>query len=391
KPHLFVNDYQNLGRASQLLCHLLATDSLTIAADPVNSVEVFERFPYAAGVEEFVRVNQSATTQTLAQKQAAPHIVPMAWDNPDDEFSGIAEVASERIAAGTPPEHIAVVCFHRLWFERIVSELKTRKLPVRGLYQPLALQGDIRSLERSLPLRIVTALRLLVNPNDSMSWRCWIGFGDYLANSANFVEAKDAAEVKNPEAVFADSVSQWEGYRQSLSFLESCRNQRGLKLLEYLTQSLSASQETTLPSVLNPLLKLGETATPAEMLAVLKREQFFAQFSSPDGVTVTSLEALVGLKFKTVIAAGFVNGFFPSREYFDLTAITINQQKKMEATDKQRLNLLVSAGSNELILSHFKTIEAETADHLNLKSTRIFLTETGTRTSQISLSVHAPS
>jgi hypothetical protein len=301
----------------------------------------------------------------------------------------VPSLIGERIAAGETPESIAVVCFHPQWFNKILCGLKARGVPVRGLYQPLTLRGDIRSLVRSLPLRIVTALRLLAETRDSMAWRCWIGFGDHLALSGAFVKTREEAEAETPGAVFADVVAQREDWKQSASFLERCVDKKGRELLECLARELSVSSEAKIPPVLAPLLSLGEAATPADMLALLDQKQFFPRYFTAEGVTITSVESLAGLSFDRVIAAGFVNGFFPLRSYFDLVEAVITKQKNIEELEKRRLDLFVSAVSDKLVLSYFDKIEQETAEHLQLKSDKIVLDEDFTRISMVSISVHA--
>ncbi|MDR1422862.1 MAG: hypothetical protein LBI64_08390 [Coriobacteriales bacterium] len=392
KPHIFVNDYQNLSRASQLLCHLLATNSITVLADPSVCVEVYDSYPYAEGIEEFLRINPDAKTQVLEKKRPPFVTETMDWELPEDELAGVPSLIDEQIAAGVAPESIAVLCFHPQWFNKILCGLKARSLPVRGLYQPLTLKGDVRHLIRSLPLRIVTALRLLTEPHDSMAWRCWIGFGDHLTLSNVFVKARIEAEADNPDAVFADIVTQGtrgKDWKQNTDFIEGCRDKTGGELLEYLAQELSVSNEARVPPVLAPLLSLGKTATAADMLVLLEQKQFFPQFPTTKGVTIASLEALASLSFDRIIAAGFVNGFFPLRSYFDLVEATISKQKNIEERENRRLNLLVSAVSDRLVLSYFNRTEQETAERLRLKSDRIVLDEDLKRISQVTLSVYA--
>jgi hypothetical protein len=389
KPHIFVNDYQNLSRASQLLCHLLTTDSITVLADPSVCVEVYDSYPYAEGIEEFLRINPGAETQVLEKKESPFEVETWNWEVPDNELVGVPDRVSELLAVGEAPENIAVVCFHPQWFNRIMCGLRARGILARGLYQPLILRGDVRHLGRSLPLRMVTALRLLAEPYDSMAWRCWVGFGDHLALSGAFVKAREEAEAENPDVVFADVLVQREEWKQSADLIEGCADKRGRELLEHLAQALSVSSDAKVPPVFAPLLGLGEDATPTDMLALLEQKQFFPQFSTVQGVTIASLETLAGLSFERIVAAGFVNGFFPLRSYFDLVEAAINNQKNIAEKEKQRLGLLTSAISEKLVLSSFNRVEQKTAERLRLKSDRIVLDEDFRRISMVSLSVFA--
>ena len=389
KPHILVSEYQNLSRTSQLLCHLLATDSITISADETACAEIFDSYPYAEGIEEFLRINPGALTCILEKEKQLPDVDSLSWEFPEDEFSGVAALMREQVANGRAPESIAIICFHPQWYNKIICGLRAQDLPVRGLYQPLVLKGDIRDLERSLAFRIVTALRLLVEPNDSMAWRCWIGFGDYLTKSNIFVKAREEAEAEDPIPVFADVIPHWDDWQKSVDFIESSKDKRGSELLMFLAKALSIENVAKIPPLLVSLLNLGKTATASEMIASIEQMQFFPQFTSIEGITLTSFEMSVGLSFDEVVLAGFVNGFFPHRSFFNLDEITINQKRSMEEVDKRRLNSLLSVASGKLVLSHFKRIELKNAERLKLKSDRIILDEDLVRISTISISEFA--
>ena len=389
KPHIFVSDYQNLSRASQLLCHVLATDSITVSADPSWSVETYDSYPYAAGVEEFLKINVGAETFVIEKKEPPFTVDTWSWEIPTQEIAKVPDLVKEMVSEGEAPEQIALVCFHPQWYNKIICGLRARGLTARGLYQPLTLKGDIRFLARSLPLRIVTALRLLAEPNDSMAWRCWVGFGDHLTKSNAFVKAREEAEANNPDAVFADIVTQWEDWEPSTSFFKDCADMRGRELLEFLAEELSVTQEPKLPPLLVSLLSLGTDATPDKMLALLDEKQFFPCFFSTEGVAVVSLDMLAGLSFDRVIAVGFVNGFFPLRSYFDLVEATIKKQKNIEEQEKKRLSMFRAAVADKLVLSHFNKVEQKTSDEWQLKPDRIIVDEDMRRICIFSISVFA--
>jgi hypothetical protein len=413
KAHVIVFDYQGLSRASQLLCHLLARQSITVIADAQACAEVYDSYPYAEGVEEFCRINPSASTTDLRSEERPELDGIWSWQTPDDECHGLPGKVAELLAGddaahGGPaselredqgsldaalglgahggPDATAVVCFHPQWFNKILCGLRSRGIAARGLYGHLTLRGDVRNLALCLPLRIVTALRLLADPSDSMAWRCWMGFGDYMAASNDFIELRAQATADDASAVFSAIEAKLEALRQGAGFLASCAALKGRELLEALSIELSVTGEAKVPPVLVPLLGLGDAATPAEMLALLEQRQFFWQFSSTGGVTVASPEALAGLSFDKLIIAGFVNGFFPPGEFFQSNDSTINKQAAIEARERRRLRMLLSTARSKLVLSHFSRVEQKTADRLRLKSDRIIVDDDFVRISVVSMS-----
>ncbi len=60
---VLVDDYQLLSRASQVLARLLAREGLVVTGDMQATSEVFEEYPYAAGLIEFAQADGVQTTR----------------------------------------------------------------------------------------------------------------------------------------------------------------------------------------------------------------------------------------------------------------------------------------------------------------------------------------
>jgi hypothetical protein len=408
KGHILVSDYQALSRASQLFCHMLATTSITVFAHETGAVEVLEPYPYAEGLAEFLQINKTSEKTYLAPGDdcedssarkpsgfakvnnlsgEALQIAQIAWETPDAEYRGIAAQVESLVFNGLDPNKIAVVGMHPLWRTNITAYLKELELPVTTVNDKLSLRADIRDLEQSIALRVVTVLRLLANPKDSMSWRSWIGFGDYLAKSNVFVDERRHAQELSAEAVFFDTVSQWPGWHEKQEYLSSCADKKGKDLLAYLTGTLSQSVDgdVGIPYCLWPLLRLGEDASPASMIAWLEERQFIPCSTGKRGITVLAPNMLVGLDFDEVLAVGCVNGFYPQKDFFDLTRITVNQQKRIQQEDRRLLNVILNAANRCVTFSYFKSIKFIEADRLRIKTNRIIMQDNH-RIAQVSLS-----
>ena len=387
KAHIIVVDYQLLSRASQLLCHLLADESITAIADLSVYTEVYDSYPYLEGIDEFLSINANAETVVLDDQKPPTVEETWSWPTLEDELSGAPDRICEHVERLEAPESVGVICFHPKWYNKILLGIRARGVPARGFYAPLSLKGDIRRLSRSLVLRMVTALRLLDNPGDSMACRCWVGFGDRDTMNEAFVNARDKALAENPDAVFADIVADREDWKNSTSFIGESSGKKGGLLLDFLAKTLSDSSDEKIPPIMAGLLGLGKDAEPADMLELLEQQQFFPRFSTPKGVTVTTLESVAGLSFDKMILVGFVNGLFPHRSYFDIVEATANNLKNIEETENRRFKVLTSAMADKVEFSHFCEVEQYVAEELLLKSDRYYVNSDMIRISVVSLSV----
>ncbi len=90
--HVFVDDYQLISRASQQLAGLAASESITIAANPTACVQVYDSYPYAAGVDEFAEVHPNFDNITLTTCYNSAASASAADSLQAEEASAIAAV-----------------------------------------------------------------------------------------------------------------------------------------------------------------------------------------------------------------------------------------------------------------------------------------------------------
>ena len=74
--HVLVDDYQRISKASQLLAGLMATETLTIAGDRTACVQVYDSYPYAAGLDEFMDEHEGAEDIELSACHACANYLP---------------------------------------------------------------------------------------------------------------------------------------------------------------------------------------------------------------------------------------------------------------------------------------------------------------------------
>lgn len=390
RRQVFVLDYQNLSRASQLLCQLVADERLTVAADGLNCAEVYESYPYLKGVEDFLHLNPATAVEDLGACDGEPARSSFAWKTPQDEIEGMADRIAASVQAGQDPSEIGVMVLHPWWERRMAHALEQRGVPVNAWYSPLRLRGDIRNLERCLDLRTVALLRMLADPRDAAAWRSWFGFGDYLTRSNVFADMRKAQrETTYPGDVRRDL----EAFGYDLGcdldpLMMTAQSLRGPRLIGRLVGTL-AGDGTPIPRTLRPLLALGPDADAAQMIADLDHRQFFAGLPDREGVVVSSYAAMADLDFSQVYAIGFVNGLFPNASFFDLTKVSINKQEKMRARDKRTARAMARLGREGVCVSRFECAEHEFCERVGLKQARIFATDdTGAQMGEIEPSIY---
>ena len=103
-------------------------------------------------------------------------------------------------------------------------------------------------------------------------------------------------------------------------------------------------------------------------------------------VAVLTYRETIVAKADTLVIAGFVNGFIPKGDWFDLTKTPIAKQPGLRAEDARLVTALMSAAQHSLVFSAFDSIDLETALRLRLKIDRIRM-EKGRRMASISPSI----
>ena len=423
RTHVLVDDYQMHSRASQHLANLLARDSITVAADPTAVVEVFDSYPYGEGIGEFTQANEGCERIVLETSHACPaaaraanHLrtsldagaapsdtetegasfTALEAADPAAEMAAVADAVQVALEAGTNPSSIYILAFHPAWERRIARALEARgiaaALPIRGRVAA----GDYRDLDRCAPARLLTALALVADPTDALAWRAWCGFGDYLANSAAFADMRAEGETQGKGLVamlekvaVAASEEGFPGtgigrildaYRAGRALVERLQGLEGNELIGALADALDLSAEecertVQLASALTaPEPGVNAPCDARAMIARARQRMNAPVFETTEGhVLIGDSAHLTGLTPATLVLCGFVNGFFPIRDYFDATVTTPDKQKLVRATDTRRLYTAAGKATQRLIASWFTSIGLVEAETLKLEIGRVKL------------------
>ena len=423
RTHVLVDDYQMHSRASQHLANLLARDSVTVAADPTAVVEVFDSYPYGEGIGEFTQANEGCERIVLAASHTCPaaaraasrlrasldagaapsdtetedaSFTALEAADPTAEMAAVADAVQVALEAGTNPSSIYILAFHPAWERRIARALEARDiaatLPIRGRVAA----GDYRDLDRCAPARLLTALALVADPTDALAWRAWCGFGDYLANSAAFADMRAEGETQGKglvamleEVAVAAPEEGFPGtgigrildaYRAGRALVERLQGLEGNELIGALADALNLSAEECertmqLASALTaPEPSVNAPCDARAMIARARQRMNAPVFETTEGhVLIGDSAHLTGRTPATLVLAGFVNGFFPIRDYFDATVTTPDKQKLVLATDTRRLYAAAGKATQRLAASWFTSIGLVEAETLKLEIGRVKL------------------
>lgn len=425
--HVFVDDYQRISKASQLLAGLVARESLTVAGDRVACVEVYDSYPYAAGLDEFMDAHAGAAdveltecrtcaagAQAAAKLLADPAVESVAFqpaDNaaagatevldfpePENEFVGVAKRVADAVAEGVSPADVVVAVPNGIWARNITKALLAAKVPAHILTDRQPMRGDIRDNARCVPAHVLTALDLVANPENALAWRCWCGYNDWLANSSAIANLRTYAGEHNEglvaalrdvlggaQAVGTGEIDHVVGAKRvadahaaGLFVIEAAAGLEGSALLDKLAELVTGEAGATAPAVVRSLCLASENNSAAAMAARFRARLLAPTIDAADAVQVVPYDQVAGLSPKMLVVAGFVAGFIPCREYYDSAEMPLDKQEREHEKDVRRVYALAGKASQKLVVSRFGMTDLETAGRLKLHIGRIRL-QNGTR------------
>jgi superfamily I DNA/RNA helicase len=218
--HVIVDEYQDLNRAEQDLIDLLARHgSLAIVGDVDQSIYSF-RHANPEGIVDFNARHNNTHDETLDECRRCPtRVVSMAdylichnhddpgvcrlqpradnqdgevyivqWDNTSEENNGIAEYISHLTnTLGYQPEDVLVLTPRRLLAYELRDRLLQLGVSVHSFYHEEALESGPAQSAFAL-------LSLLVDPDDRVALRWWLGNGHAKSRSAEYGRLREHCE-----------------------------------------------------------------------------------------------------------------------------------------------------------------------------------------------------
>ena len=382
--------------------------SLNAGAAPLRDTETEDDAPSPSQSASSASQDTAATPAIPDRVAAAASFATLETDDPAAEMDAVADAVQGALEAGADPSSVYVLAFHPAWERRVARALAARgiaaAMPVRGRVAA----GDYRDLDRCAPARLLTALALIADPADALAWRAWCGFGDYLANSAVFADMRAEADAQNQSLVaMLDEVATaapaegfpgtgigrvLDAYRAGHALIARAQGLEGDELIGAIASALNLTGESgehaiqlvralTAPEP-KPAVSAIDTSfgtsvpapapDDAQTLITRARNRMSAPvFEATEGCVLIGDSAhLTGRTPTTLVLTGFVNGFFPTRDYFDATVTTPDKQKLVRATDTRRLYTAAGKATQRLIASWFTSTSLVEAETLKLEIAR---------------------
>lgn len=433
RPHVLVDDYGLLGRASQVLANLLATCSIAVAADPAATLPVGDAYPYAEGVAEFLQANPHAKRleltacarpeamvralgalradvgcevqleRALADGSACASLEQGIFTIMEpgivEELGRVADEVRHALDVGVSPGRVFVAGTNAAWRANACRALASCGVPVRMAARRTK---KVRFETCGAGARQVAAdralARLAQDQNDSLAWRTWCGLSDALANSAAMTQLRsvgegeaqgmrlasvlallDAGELEGVDAADARFAGVLSAYREGKRCLaELAASGKGAGELPVRPAGRSASKGVSPDVAVAPGLSAASSSS-ADTVPASSAEEV-------PQVTVGAPEDLFGREADVVVFGGFVNGLIPSRDYFDPTVLVGAARERAHRADVEKAVLAVAAAGKRLVLTGFTSCGLETAERLKLRIARIRLKD-GVRMAQIEPSI----
>lgn len=434
--HVFVDDWQYLSRASQVMAGLLAHNSLYVAVDTTAPTEpMLESYPYARGTEELLRANPQAYIVDLDKFQG-PRAIGLALNavrleaglepclieessdapqeagsvaikvlpNADCEIETTADLVASAIKDGTSPEAIYIASPNGTWTSRIAHALKQKGIGSYTACQWTDLaESNIDTSNDARYLKILTAILLVGNPDDDTAWRSWCAFDEPLAASGeialiaqatakNGLHLHEVLASNKPDVMSERMV---HVYRMGISLLGRTNGMTRDHLLRTLTDELYGPSEPIPPMV----LRLCSGTNPDDTAEAL-RERILNKMScnlgwesdDADGskqeafVRIGEMNRMCGLSAQLIIFTGFVNGFFPQHGFFNQTITPPGDIDNARAAYARKLCCALGKATKTAIFTSFTKIPCSQAEQLGVKIDRIGL-ENRTRMARVSPSI----
>jgi len=366
--HVIVDEYQDLNRAEQDLIQLLsANGSIAIVGDVDQSIYRF-RHANPEGIRAYnvcypethdevlnecrrcptavVTIASDLIANNYPAADSAPRLRPLPgnppgqvhvvqWANLQEEATDLADYIETLVAANVDPGQILVLTPRRLLGYAIRDRVRERAIAVHSFYHEEA-------LEEPHAQRAYTLLSLLVDEEDLVALRWWLGEGSPSQRSGAYahlkahceragISPKIALDACVAGALNLPNLHQLVAkYRELLEILNGLRP---LGLAELVDSLMPAGNDECTVVRETALAGLEESETPGDLLDSVK-----ASVTQPlvperaDYVRVMSLHKSKGLTSRVVIVSGCTHGLIPfvdDTERGAEAAATLEEQRRL--------------------------------------------------------------
>jgi superfamily I DNA/RNA helicase len=391
--HVIVDEYQDLNKAEQELIELLASNSATaIVGDVDQSIYRF-RHANPEGIEAFQHQHPATHDETLDECRRcpirvvviadhlirhnhphaeAPRLQPKAgnpqgevhivqWAGIDEEATGLAGFARALIRErGYSPADVLILTPRRLLGYGIRDCLREADIPVHSFYHEEALEGDAAQ-------RAFAILSLLIDVEDRVSLRWWLGHGSPSSRRNAYQRLREhceqtglsprvALEALDQGTLVLPHVSELLGkYRELRAVLAGFE---GKSLAELIDVLMPAGNEECGALREVALLAVAELDDVGRLFDRIKTHVTQPEMPEEgDFVRIMSLHKSKGLTSKVAIVAGCTQGLIP---FQDQEQVPVEQDAILQ--EQRRLFYVAITRCTEiLVLSSVARMERQLA------------------------------
>lgn len=344
--HVIVDEYQDLNKAEQELIQLLlGTNAIAIVGDVDQSIYRF-RHANPEGIQSYNEVHPETHDEVLKECRRCPtrvvaiadHLIKnnhpdeqdarlrplegnpageihiVQWTDIKEEASGLADYIKSLMEKNIPAGDILVMTPRRLLGYAIRDELRAREIEVHSFYNEEALEDE--DAQRSF-----TLLSLLINMEDRVALRWWLGHGSPSSRRAAYkklrghceqagvsptaaLNACAAGEINIPQT--NDLVAK---YRELIAILGDLRPRPLSDLVDVLFPEGSDAHSVLREAAVLALEEIETTDELFDRIRTLVTQPAIPE--KADYVRVMSLHKSKGLTSKVAIVSGCIQGLVP--------------------------------------------------------------------------------
>lgn len=411
------DEFQDLDKAQQTCVCLLAQRQLAVFGDEETCVKAASSYPYPKGFIEFDKLRRNVETHVLPHGHAPVRNSPlndavtcrnmiesskwddvaqagiasrtMVWDDPESELAGISRFIASA-ALNHSADKILVIVPNPAWgrgIERSLGSCKIESSAICGA----PLTGDPRNPQHAAAQVAYVKLALLAQPTNLTAWRCWIGFGNHLLNSDIWARLmafskQHGLAIVDAMALIADAhdepfeharivAERYSSARNLQSALGECK---GADLL----RAIGADKIPAFKAIQATMS--GNENAPAlfDMVRAYCLDPYFAPGAK---VRIIEPHRCAGIEAGFVFVAAAVNGFYPTREAFEIISTPQTRDRTL-SEQRQAFTCAAMTASKHLAFSTFLSAPLELAEQSGMKINRVRY-ENGQRRAHLSTSL----
>lgn len=390
--HVLVDEYQDLNRADQILIDLLEEHgTLTVIGDEDQSIYGRLRYAQPEGIRDFGDYHRDTHNESLDMCRRCPaQVVTMAnqligvnrdreartlqpmtsnrdgfvrivqWPTMEQEAAGVAQFVRLYLDShpDVAPSDVLVLSPRRKQGKRLQQELIAQGVPAISYFFDDAF-SDQSAQERH------TLLNLVVNPEDRVSLRCWLGFGHSSAAAIPYGHLRrhcEQAGISPVEALqaIADGrlhfssasrlLQRWQLLQQEQAMIADLSGQ---KLIDALFPAdLEGTEE--LRSIAVTLQERADgDITPQRLHDTILDRIINPEPPDVDGyVRVMSAFKAKGLTVKLTVIAGAIESWFP---FLDDT-LPGDEARRQEEEQRRLFYVAMTRPTDALVISSFTSM-----------------------------------